>query len=130
MKLRSDGIVQATPAADYSSYEGYGVTLGITSFKLTATLSASATVVVEGIITEAGTVAQGVAVAIPGSVCGSVHVKLSGTVTGGDKLIQVADGTFVTDSGSGARVVVGIALESGVSGDLIEMAVQTPQVLS
>lgn len=130
MKLRSTGIIQATPPSDYSALEGYGVTLGVTSGVLTATVSASATVVIEGIIAEAGTVAQGVSVAVPGSTPGGIHVKLSGTVTAGDKLQQAADGTFVTDAGTGARVVVGIALESGVSGDLIEMLMQTPVTLA
>lgn len=130
MKLRSTGTIKATTAADYSDKEGYGVTLGVTSGALTATVSASATAPIEGIISEAGTVAQGVSVCIPGSEPGGIHVKLSGTVTAGDKLQQAADGTFVTDAGTGARVVVGIALESGVSGDLIEMLMQTPVTLS
>lgn len=130
MKLRKDGIIKATPAADYSANEGYGVTLGVTSGLLTATVSGSATAPIEGIIAEAGTVAQGVSVAVPGATPGGIHVKLSGAVTAGDKLMQAADGTFVTDAGSGARVVVGIALETGVSGDLIEMLMQTPVTLS
>lgn len=130
MKLRSEGYIKAAAAADYSNNEGYGVNLTSVSGVLTATVSSSATVVIEGIIAEAGTVAQTVGVVIPGSAPGSVHVKLSGTVAAGDKIQQAADGTFVTDAGTGARVVVGVALEAGVSGDLIEMAMQTPVTLS
>ncbi len=130
MKLRTSGYIKAVAAADYSTNEGYGVNLTTVSSALTATVSSSATVVIEGIIAEAGTVAQGVGVVIPGSEPGSVHVKLSGVVAAGDKIQQAADGTFVTDAGSGARVVVGIALEAGVSGDLIEMAMQTPVTLA
>lgn len=130
MKLKNAATLRATPPSDYSALEGYGVTIGVTAGALTATVSASATVVIEGIIAEAGTVAQGVGVQVPGAGSGTMHVKLSGTVTAGDKIQQAADGTFVTDAGAGARVVVGIALESGVSGDLIEAAIQTPVTLS
>lgn len=126
MKRRTNGIIKATPAADYSAYEGYGVTLSVVSGVLTATLSASATVPIEGIIVEAGTVAQGVSVLIPGNESGSCDVKLSGTVTAGDKIQQAADGTFVTDAGTGARNVVGVVVESGVSGDLVEAFTYTP----
>lgn len=130
MKLRDTGIIKATPAADYSAHEGYGMTLSTVSGVLTATVSASATVVIKGIVTEAGTVAQGVSLAVPGSAPGGTAVKLSGTVAAGAFIQQAADGTFVTDAGTGARVIVGIALESGVSGDLIEAILQTPVTLS
>lgn len=126
MKLRSQGIIRATPAADYSAYEGYGVTLSVVAGILTATLSASATAPIEGIIVEAGTVAQGVSILIPGNESGSCHVKLSGTVAAGEKIQQAADGTFVTDAAAGARSVIGLAFESGVSGDLIEVFPYTP----
>ena len=65
------------------------------------------------------------ALTIPDSVC-----RMSGTVTKGDKMQQHTDGTWITDAASGARVVSLVALESGVSGDIIEAAMLTPITLS
>lgn len=130
MKARSNGIIKATPAADYSSHEGYGMTLAVASNVLTATVSASASVRIKGIVTEAGTVAQGVSLAVPGNCPGGVHVKLGGTVAAGAFIQQHTDGTFITDAETGARVIVGIALEGGVAGDLVEALLQTPVTLS
>lgn len=126
MKVRDNAIIHLTPAADYTEREGYGVTISGD----TATLGASATTVAPGIITEGGTVAQGVSVAILGAAKGTVAAKLSGTVTKGARLQQHTDGSWVTDAGSGGRVLSLVALESGVSGDLIECAPITPVSLS
>lgn len=130
MKTRDSGIINCTPAADYTEKEGYGVTLAVTGGVLTATISGSASVPIAGIIVEGGTVAQGISIVIPGNAQGGFTVKLSGTVAQGAQIIQAADGTFVTDSGSGARVAVGRLGEGGVSGDLVEAFPQTPTVLS
>lgn len=124
MQTRVTGIVRLIPAADYTNYEGYGVTIagGI------ATLSASTTVPIDGVIVEAGTVAQGVGVAIAGNFEGGAHVKLSGAgpFAQGTKLVQQNDGTFIIDPGNGtARVSIGILNEAGVAGDLREAFLQT-----
>lgn len=121
IKSIEEGIALFTPAADYSSKEGYGVTLAGD----TATLSASATTRIKGVVLVGGTVAQGVSVAIPGAIDGAVKLKISGTVTRGDYLMQSTDGTFVTTS-AGARVEVAVANQSGVSGDLIDAFLITP----
>jgi hypothetical protein len=127
LKVREVGILPFTPAADYSAKEGYSVTLS----GETATLSASATTRAPGIILEGGVDANDqVSVGILGAIGGTYRVKLSGAVTKGDRLQQAADGTWLTDAGSGSRVVGPIALETGVSGDLIEVADQPLQVLS
>jgi hypothetical protein len=126
MQKRTNGIIRCTPAADYTEKEGYGVTIAAG----VATLSASATVPVEGIILEGGTVAQGITVAIPGCFAGGLDVKLSGSVDQHAKIVQAADGTFVTDPGSGARVQIGLLNAAGVSGDLQEALPQTPLILS
>jgi len=126
MKRRTEGIIRLTPAADYSAKEGYGVTIAGD----VATLSASATVPWDGVIAEGGTVAQGCGVVVLGAVPGGMDVKLSGTVARGAKLIQAADGTAVTDSGTGARVQLGVVNEAGVSGDLVEFFPRTPLILS
>ena len=126
MQIKTNAILRLTPATDCSAKEGYGVTISGD----TATLGASATVINRGIILEGGTVAQGVSVGILGAMAGTCHVKLSGVVTKGDKLQQHTDGSYITDAGGGARVCALIALESGVSGDLIEAAPLTPVTLS
>lgn len=127
---RASAVVPATPAADQSSKEGYTVNLTSVSGVLTATVSSSATVVAEGVILEGRTTSAKSSIGILGALSGTVRLKLSGTVSAGDKVQQSTDGTVVTDAGSGARVVIGVALEDGVSGDLIEVATFTPLTLS
>lgn len=121
-----NGVVPLTGATDLTDYEGYSVTISGD----TATLSASATTKAHGIILEGGPTTRPSAVAILGAVKGGYRVKLSGTVTKGDRLQQAADGTWLTDAGSGSRVLGPIALESGVSGDLVVAADQPLQAAS
>jgi hypothetical protein len=124
--LRDAAIIALTAAADYSAGRGKSVTISGD----TATLSASATVHARGIILEGATSGKQVTVAILGACAGTVPAKLSGTVTKGDKMQQHTDGTWITDAATGARVVSLVALESGVSGDIIEAAMLTPITLS
>lgn len=123
---RAIAILPFTPATDMSDKKGYLVTLSGD----TATLNASATVRARGVVLEGSTTSGLTMVGILGSLPGTVPMKLSGAVTKGDALQQAADGTVVTDAAAGARVIVGIALETGVSGDIIEVATQTPTVLA
>ena len=122
-KYRDDGILPQTPAADYSAKKGYLVNLA----GGTATISSSATTPAKGVILEGNDTATGyanekVAIAILGNVCGSVPMRASGVITAGDAVQQAADGTVVTDAGNGNnRVIVGIAAESGVIGENIEV---------
>lgn len=124
--LRETAVIALTAAADYSAGRGKSVTISGD----TATLSASATTQARGIILEGATSGNQVTVAILGAGGGTVPAKLSGTVTKGDKLQQHTDGTWITDAGNGSRVVSLVALESGVSGDIIEAAMLTPISLS
>lgn len=124
--LRETAVIALTAAADYSAGRGKSVTISGD----TATLSASATTQASGIILEGATSGNQVTVAILGAGGGTVPAKLSGTVTKGDKLQQHTDGTWITDAGTGSRVVSLVALESGVSGDIIEAAMLTPISLS
>jgi len=126
MKTRDDAVIRLTPAADYTEKEGYGVTIAGD----VATLGASATVINRGIILEGGTVDQEISVGILGALKGTCFVKLGGAVTKGDALIQKNDGTWVTDTGAGARVLSLTALETGVANDLIEAAPLTPVTLA
>lgn len=131
MQRKTNSVRSLTPAADYTNYEGYGVTLSVVNGVTVATLSASATVPIDGIILEGGTVAQGVSVAILGAYSGELDVKLNGAVTDGDKICQAADGSFKTDPGNGnARVQVGVISNTGVAGDLQPMFPRTPLILT
>ena len=115
-----------TPAADYSDKEGYGVTLS----SETATITASATVensgvIMEGNPTTAGYATEFVTVGLFG-MKGTCRVRLGGTIVKGVSIQQHTDGTFITDAGSGNRVLCGTALQAGVSGDLIEAILSGP----
>lgn len=125
MLRRTQGIVRLVPAADYSTNEGYGVTIAAG----VATLAASLTVPIDGVIVEAGTVSQGVGVMLIGNGVGGCDVKLSGAgpFAQGTKLVQNNDGTFIIDPGTGTnRVNVGVLNEAGVTGDLREAFLRTP----
>lgn len=129
---RGAAIVPAFGATDLSAKKGYLVTLGLSSGVKTATLSASATVPATGVVVDGSATSAESSIGILGSsIGGTVFMKTSGAIVYGARVQQAADGTIVTDAGTGARVVVGVAVESTVaSGDLIEVAAFTPQVLS
>lgn len=128
---RTNAIIALTPAANYLAKTGYLGTFSGNTF----TVSSSATVKATGVILEPNTTAAGyaselVTVGLLGSVNGTVGMALGGTVTKGAFVQQSTDGTVVTDAGTGARVLVGVALESGIAGDIIEVAPFGPEVLS
>lgn len=125
-EIRSNAVISLTPAADYSAKKGYLVTMA----SETATLSASATtpavgVILEGNDTTAGYATERVSVAILGATKGTVPMRLGGNVTKGELVKQHTDGTVIADAG-GARQVVGVAMETGVTGENIEVAPRTP----
>jgi len=120
--VRALAIIALTPAVDHSEKEGYFVNLtaGI------PVVCSAVTDVPFGILID-GEEADGVdSVGVCGGNLPTVHVKLSGSVSKGDTLQLHSDGSAVVDAGSGARVVVGQALEDGVSGVLIEAVILTP----
>src|SRR5574343_170714 len=103
-------IVAATGATDLSSKRDSLVTLSVVSSVLTATLSASATVRAKGVVLEGGTTSQSSTIGILGCMEGPAYLKCGGTITAGDFVQQNTDDTIVTDAGTGARTVVGVAL--------------------
>lgn len=120
--VRGIAIIALTPAVDHSEKEGYFVilTAGL------PVVSAAVTDVPFGILID-GEAANGVdSIGVCGGNLPTVRVKLSGPVSKGNTLQLHSDGSCVVDAGSGARVVVGQALEDGVSGDLIEAVILTP----
>lgn len=129
MQTRQDAVIALTPAADYSAKKGYLVDIAGD----TATASTSGTVPAKGVILEgnettAGYATEKVSVGILGACLGTVQMRLGGAVTKGAQVTQHTDGTVITDAGSGARVGVGIALETGVAGENIEVAPITPRI--
>lgn len=124
--VRENAVVPFTPSADHSEKKGYLVNVAAS----VATISASASVPAEGVILDGEDTTGQSAIGILGALSGTVLLKSSGVIAKGAAVVQHTDGTVITDPGSGARVKVGIALEDAVSGDLIEVATFTPQVLS
>lgn len=74
-----------------------------------------------GVADDVDTLAGGVAAVL---VIGAVPVKLGGTVAAGDFITAGAGGVGVTGTGR----VVGIALQAGVVGDIIDVLIQPGKV--
>jgi hypothetical protein len=122
MESRTKAILPFTPSADHRTKEGYFVDLSGGE----AVLSSSATTRPFGLILE-GENTDGVdSIAVCGGNAGPARVKASGTIAQGAYVQLHTNGSVVTDATSGARVLVGIALESAVSGDLFECQLITP----
>lgn len=69
-------------------------------------------------------------VAICGGNAGSVRVKVGGPVAKGAYGQLENDGTVITDSGAGARVIVCRFLEDGVEDELVEAILINPDARS
>ena len=78
-----------------------------------------------GVITEGGKEESDIAVL--GTYSGTVRAKASGTVTIGTKVVVDAAGKIKTAS---TGTVIGVALESGVADELVEIAPMQPVVIS
>ena len=59
-----------------------------------------------------------------------IRLKAGGIITKFNRIAQKNDGTVIADAGSGARVIVGTALESAVAGDLFLATLHAPQIAS
>ena len=79
-----------------------------------------------GVITEGGKEESDIAVL--GTYSGTVRAKASGTVTVGKKVIVDSAGK-IKDLGT-TGTVVGVALESGVADELVEIAPMQPVVVN
>lgn len=128
---RTNAIIRLTPAANYLAKTGYLGTFSGETFTVSSSATTKATaVLVEPNSTAAGYASESVSVGILGNMNGTVGMALGGTVTKGAFVQQHTDGTVITDAGSGSRVLVGVALESGIAADIIEVAPMAPVVLS
>lgn len=119
--VKANAIVAMTPAADQSDKQGYLVK----NSSGDAAIVAATTDLPMGVIVDGETTSGKSSIALL-NFSGTVHVKLSGTVSANDLLQVHSDGTLRVDAAAGARVVVARALEAGVSGDLIEAAFYGP----
>lgn len=124
---RMGSIIPLQAAADQTGKEGFFVE--IASGK--ASVCNAATDVPFGIIVQ-GEVADGYSsIAIRGGIPGTVKVKLAGAVTAiGTFLTVTSTGAVIADAGSGNRVRVALALETGADTELIEAVLIEPSVLS
>ena len=119
-KIKDNALVSVKVASgNLTEAEGKLVTLGATG----AALCADAEVPAAGVVTEGDDGSGDVGVAILGAYSGTVHFKAGGAVTEGSRLIQNADGTVQNGT---AGIIVGVALESAVAGELFEGAPITP----
>jgi hypothetical protein len=120
------GLKALTPAADQTAKEGYFVELSAAN---TGSVSNSATDEIIGCIVE-GEDTDGQSTVALFTFPGEVKVKLSGTVALGDRLQLHTDGTVITDAATGARRIVAIAHEEGVTGDLITAQLIGPLIFA
>lgn len=126
MELRQSAILPLTPAVDHSDYESYFVKLSAGK----AAIVTSATDLPFGVILDGEDTDGQDSIAVCGGNAGPCEVKLNGIVSKGAYLQLESDGTVITDAETGARVLVGIALESGVAEEKIPAVLITPIVYS
>ena len=127
--VRELAVFPFTPATNFktNSNEGYLVTISGD----TATLSASASGHANGVILDPEDTDGKASIGILGGNLGPCRVRAGGAIAKGAKIQQGSDGRVVTDAGSGARVIVGIALEAAAAaGVLIECVLKDPISLS
>ena len=122
---RQDAIVQIT-GVTLTDKEGYL----LKENSGTLAVNDSATAAARAVVLEGNPSDEDSSVGILGGMSGTVRLKSSGTITKYARVQQVNDGTVVTDAGTGSRVIVGVAMESAVSGDLFEVATHAPLNLS
>jgi len=101
-------------------YEGYAMKIHTdgTIIKIAAETDSPIGPLVSG-----AAVGESVAVAAPGAIA---KVKLSGTVKRLQYLQVAADATYLAAAFEAAEIVAALALEDGVSGDLVNALVTTP----
>ena len=120
---RSNAIISVIAAADLTGKEGRFVrissanSINLIDYALSKPL---------GLLLTGGLANERVTVAIPGGLAGTVRVKLAGTAEFGCLLQLTADGRVETHDNEFPRIIVGVALEPGVTGELIEAALYTP----
>ncbi len=130
MIVNEKALVALTPAADQSELEGYFVEASGAN----VAVCNNAADIPLGVIVDGEPTTGKSTIALSGAYPGIVTVKVTGTSPGtiarGTMLTLKADGTVQADAGSGARVQVARALESGAAGELIQAILLQPVTLS
>jgi hypothetical protein len=125
MQVKTNAILSLKPTADHTEKDGHFVKHAGGE----AALVSNAADVPIGVILDGETVDGRDSVAIAGGFAGTCLVKLSGNVAVFADLQLAADGSVVTDSGAGARVIVAKAMQAGTNGELIEAVIFKPIVI-
>jgi hypothetical protein len=120
---RSNAIISILADDDLTTKEGQFVRM---SSNTAVALMDSALDTPLGLLLIGGNTNERVTVAIPGGLAGTVRVKLAGTVYIGSRLQLTADGRVMAHSNELPRMIVGVALEPGVTGELIEASLCPP----
>lgn len=124
--IRDTAVVALTPSADHSAARGRFVTYtGTTAVLVTSAAAIPYGVIIDGEDPTNDPNAQDT-IGVCGGNIGTVRLKAGGTIAAGALLQLTATGTVITDAATGARVIVGRAMESAVSGDLFEAIVIFP----
>ena len=120
---RGNAIIPFTPSASQEDMEGYLVDLAGD----TATISSSASVPAKGVILEGQDTTGVSSIGILGGLAAPVRLRAGGTIAKGAEVQQNTDGTVLTDAGNGnARLIVGVALEAAVVGQLFDAVSHKP----
>ncbi len=130
MKLaRTLAILPFLAASDLTGKSGHFVTVSATG---AVDLPANATQAPFGLALTDAPAGEPVSVALSrGGLAGTVRVKLAGPVPAiGALLALQAGGRVIADPGTGARVLVAQAVETGVTDELIEAVLIAPLTLS
>lgn len=130
MKLaRTLAILPFLAASDLTSKSGHFVTVSAAG---EVDVPAAATDAPFGLALTEAPAGEPVSVALSrGGLAGTVRVKLAGPVPAiGALLALQAGGRVIADPGTGARVLVAQAVETGVTDELIEAVLIAPLTLS
>jgi hypothetical protein len=120
---RGNAIVPFTPSASQLDKEGYLVDLAGNI----ATISSSTSVPAKGVILEGKDVTGVSSIGILGGIAAPVRLRAGGTIAKGAEVQQNIDGTVLTDAGNGnARLIVAVALEAAVAGQLFDAVTHKP----
>lgn len=126
MKVKDDNLEVIVAASDQRTKEGFFV-------NSSGVIVSSATAAPDALIIDGGNTGEPTTVMpCAGGGHGVPTVKLNGTpgtVNKGTKLALVNDGTVKADPGTGARVIVAEARESGAADERIKAVLISPPVV-
>lgn len=130
MLVNPQAVLALTPTADQSDFEGYFVEVSGAN----VAVCNNAADIPLGVILDGEPTTGKSTIALSGAFAGICTVKVTttspGTIARGTYLTLKADGTVQADAGTGARVRVARALESGAAGELIQAILLAPLALA